>query len=215
MGDGKAGCARTWATPRARPGLIPRPTARRERRADPRLSAELPRNNVWLAGRERLGTALLEVVENNLWRVLVPMIALLLFSLWLAFRRVSEVALSLFTLAFSLFCLFAIMRLAGWSWNLLNLMALPLLLGSALITAFTCNWPCACTAAISRTLAVRWVAPCCFAPGTTVAGFGSNIWSSNGGLVSLGQVCATGIALAYLTSTWLLPILVANACSRS
>src|SRR6266567_400332 len=39
-----------------------------------------------------------------------------------------------------------------------------------------------------------------------VAGFGSNVWSSNGGLVSLGQVCAAGMALAYLTSSYLLPV---------
>ena len=41
---------------------------------------------------------------------------------------------------------------------------------------------------------------------TTVAGFGSNVWSSNGGLVSLGRVCAAGIACAYLTSVFLLPM---------
>src|SRR5207249_9784205 len=41
---------------------------------------------------------------------------------------------------------------------------------------------------------------------TTVAGFGSNVWSSNGGLVSLGQVCAAGIAFDYLTSNFLLPL---------
>src|SRR5439155_54004 len=41
---------------------------------------------------------------------------------------------------------------------------------------------------------------------TTVTGFGSNIWSSNGGLASLGQGCAAGIAFAYFTSTFLLPV---------
>jgi len=51
--------------------------------------------------------------------------------------------------------------------------------------------------------------------GTTVAGFGSNIWSSNGGLVSLGQVCAAGIAFAYLTSAYLLPVWWKTIVSRS
>ena len=39
-------------------------------------------------------------------------------------------ALSLAVLLFSGLCLLAVMRIAGWSWNLLNLMALPLMLGS-------------------------------------------------------------------------------------
>ena len=40
---------------------------------------------------------------------------------------------------------------------------------------------------------------------TTVAGFGSNAFSSNAGLSSLGLVCASGIAIVYLTSVFLLP----------
>ena len=58
------------------------------------------------------------------------MIALVLQSLWLAFRRPLEILLSLAVLCLSGLALLTIMRLAGWSWNLLNLMALPLMLGS-------------------------------------------------------------------------------------
>src|SRR5205807_6722141 len=65
-----------------------------------------------------------------LWKVVVPMILLVLLSLWLAFRRPVEILLSLAVLALSGVCLLTVMRFAGWSWNLLNLMALPLMLGS-------------------------------------------------------------------------------------
>ena len=171
-----------------------------------RLRAQLPHNGVWLAGWDMLGSALLEVVGKDFWRVMVPMLALLLLSLWLAFKRFTEVLLSLATLGFSLLCLLALMRLTGWSWNLLNLMALPLLLGAGVDYS------------IHMQLALRrhggniaetqgGVGRALFlCAGTTVAGFGSNIGSSNGGLVSLGQVCAAGIAFAYLTSVYLLPI---------
>jgi lauroyl/myristoyl acyltransferase len=40
---------------------------------------------------------------------------------------------------------------------------------------------------------------------TTVAGFGTNAFSSNAGLASLGLVCAVGIALVYLCSAIFLP----------
>src|SRR5438034_7880267 len=137
---------------------------------------------------------------------MVPMMRLLIVSLWLAFKRVGEVLLSLVTLVFSLLCLWTVMALAGWSWNLLNLMALPLLLGAGVDYSIHMQLGLrrhdgdlrAARQTIGRALFL------CAA--TTVAGFGSNVWSSNGGLVSLGRVCAAGIACAYLTSVFLLPM---------
>ena len=73
---------------------------------------------------------MLDEVKHNLWKVLLPMAALVLLSLWLAFGRLTEIFLSLGILLLSGFCLLAVMKLAGWSWNVLNLMALPLLLGT-------------------------------------------------------------------------------------
>ena len=170
------------------------------------LAAQLPRDHIWLAGWEVLGSALLEVVKGDFWRVMLPMTVLLLGSLWLAFRRFTEILLSLATLGFSLLCLLALMKLAGWSWNLLNLLALPLLLGAGV------DYSIHMQLALRRhggdiAQARRRVGRALFlCAATTVAGFGSNVWSSNGGLVSLGQVCAAGIAFAYLTSNFLLPL---------
>ena len=169
------------------------------------LAAQLPRDGVWLASWDGLGSALLAVVEKDLRRVMLPMAALLVASLWLAFKRLGEVLLSLATLGFSLLCLFALMKLAGWSWNLLNLMALPLLLGAGV--DYSIHMQLALRRhggdiAETRRSVGRALFLCA---ATTVAGFGSNIASSNGGLVSLGQVCAVGMACAYLTANWLLP----------
>jgi lauroyl/myristoyl acyltransferase len=170
------------------------------------LRAQLPHDRVWLAGWEMLGSALLEVVVKDFWRVMLPMLALLFVSLWLAFKRFTEVLLSLASLGFSLLCLLALMGITGWTWNLLNLMALPLLLGAGV--DYSIHMQLALrrhggNIAETRGSVGRALFLCA---GTTVAGFGSNIWSSNGGLVSLGQVCAAGIAFAYLTSVYLLPV---------
>jgi predicted exporter len=159
-----------------------------------------------LTGWRRLGAEVFAQVTHDLPRVLLPMAVLLLVSLWCAFRRAGEVLFSLMTLALSALLLHAVMALAGWSWNLINLMALPLLLGAGVDYA------------IHMQLALRrhggHAAPVRRGVGralflcaaTTVAGFGSLGFSSNAGLASLGQVCAAGVACAWLTATLLLPV---------
>ncbi|HWQ93017.1 MAG TPA: MMPL family transporter, partial [Clostridia bacterium] len=94
------------------------------------LQAELPAANVFLSGWELLGTSILERVRANVWKTTLPIVALVLVSLILAFRNGREVVLSLCVLGVSALCVLAAMRVAGWSWNLFNLMALPLILGT-------------------------------------------------------------------------------------
>jgi predicted RND superfamily exporter protein len=98
--------------------------------AVPIFGDRLPREDVVLSGWELLGAAVFQSVKDNLWKLILPMVVLVVFSLWLAFQRTVEVGLSLAILALSGVCLLAVMRLAGWSWNLLNLMSLPLILGT-------------------------------------------------------------------------------------
>src|SRR5262249_32572047 len=146
------------------------------------------------------------VVMKDFWRVMMPMLALLLVSLWLAFRRLTEVLLSLATLGVSLLCLLALMRLTGWSWDFFHLRAPPLLLGAGVDYSIHVQLALRRHGGnVAQTL--RGVGRALFlCAGTTVAGFGSNVGSSNGGLVSLGEVCAAGIGFTYLTSVYLLPV---------
>ena len=94
------------------------------------LESQLPHDGVWLSGWELLGGDLLGVVKKNLWKLLLPMVGLVLLSLWLAFHRFTEIFFSLGILLLSGLVLLVTMKLMGWSWNLLNLMALPLILGT-------------------------------------------------------------------------------------
>ena len=113
--------------------------------------------------------------------------------------------MSLGTLVLSAWLLSTVMVLAGWSWNLLNLMALPLLLGAGVDYSIHMQLALRRHAgqlgtvwrSVGRALAL------CAA--TTVAGFGSLSFSSNAGMASLGQVCSVGIAAAFVTSVLLLP----------
>ncbi|PYL00652.1 MAG: hypothetical protein DME19_04425 [Verrucomicrobia bacterium] len=170
------------------------------------LEWQLPRDGVWLSGWDLLGGAVLSRVKSNLWKLVLPMVGLVLLSLWLAFHRLAEVALSLSILFISGLCLLAVMRIAGWSWNLLNLMALPLILGTGV------DYSIFMQLALRRhhgdlTMAYRSVGRALLLCGATaVSGFGSLAWSSNAGMSSLGQVCAVGIAGNMLISVLLLPV---------
>ncbi len=165
----------------------------------------LPQEGVWVASWTLLGQAVLEVVERDLWRVLLPMALIILATLCLAFRRLPECLLSLAALGVSGAGLLTLMSVAGWSWNLLNLMAIPLLLGVGI--DYTLHTQLALRRHGGDVLAVRRTIgrALLLCAGTTVAGFGSLAWSSNAGLASLGKVCATGIAITFLVSVYLLP----------
>jgi predicted exporter/lauroyl/myristoyl acyltransferase len=169
------------------------------------LDSQLPREGVWLSGWELLGGTVLAAVQKNLWKLLLPMAGLILLSLWLAFRRFAEVFFSIGVLLFSGLCLLAAMKLFGWSWNLFNLMALPLILGTGV------DYSIFMQLALRRhggdlKLAHQSVGRALLlCGGTAIAGFGTLGLSSNAGMASLGRVCAIGIAGNMLISVFLLP----------
>ncbi len=169
------------------------------------LESQLPRNGVWLSSWKLLGGTVLAEVKKNLWKLVLPMAGLILLSLWLAFRRLAEIGLSLGVLCLSGLCLLAAMKLLGWQWNLLNLMALPLILGTGV------DYSIFMQLALRRhggdlRLAHRSVGRALLlCGGTAIAGFGSLGFSSNAGMSSLGRVCAVGIAGNMLFSIFLLP----------
>ena len=171
-----------------------------------RAGGPLPDEGVRLSSWSLLGRAVLDVVKHNLWKMLLPMAGLVLLSLWLAFGRLAEICLSLGILLLSGICLLAVMKIAGWSWNVLNLMALPLLLGTgvdySIFMQLALRRHGGCLEAACRTVG-RALLLC---GGTAVAGFGSLGFSSNAGMSSLGQVCAAGLAGNMLISIFLLPV---------
>jgi predicted exporter/lauroyl/myristoyl acyltransferase len=169
------------------------------------LSSVLAKDQAWLSSWDLLGTATLNRVRGRLWQVVLPMIVLVLASLWSAFRRPAEICLGLAVLCLSGLCLLATMAMAGWSWNLLNLMALPLVLGTGVdYTIFIqlgLRRHGGDLALVRRSIG-RALLLC---GGTAMSGFGSLGWSSNLGMASLGRVCAVGIGANVLISIFLLP----------
>jgi predicted exporter/lauroyl/myristoyl acyltransferase len=186
--------------------VTPRPTGATQRELAT-LVAALPEAGVSLSGWELLGEEIFGRVKGNFPRVVVPMVCLAVVCLGLAFGRLPEVALSLGVLTASGLSLLGIMRLAGWSWNLLNLMSVPLILGTGIdysifmqlaLRRFRGDVEMA-QQSVGRALLL--------CGGTAVAGFGALGLSSNAGMASLGQVCAAGIAANMLIAIYLLPSL--------
>jgi predicted exporter/lauroyl/myristoyl acyltransferase len=169
------------------------------------LSARMAGEGVYLSGWELLGTATLRRVQERMWLVLPPMVLLVLASLWLAFRRATEVLLGLAVLLLSALCLLAVMALAGWSWNLLNLLALPLMLGTGVDYGIFMQLALRRHGGDARVVRRSIGRALLLCGGTAVAGFGSLGLSSNAGMASLGRVCAVGIGANMLIAVYLLP----------
>jgi len=169
------------------------------------LSSQLAQNNALLSGWELLGSATLKRVQSRMWEVVTPMVVLVLLSLWFAFRRATEILLGVAVLCLSGVCLLATMALAGWTWNLMNLMALPLMLGTGvdytLFIQLALRRHGGDLVAVRRSVG-RALMLC---GATAMAGFGSLAFSSNLGMASLGKVCAVGIGTSMLISVFLLP----------
>ena len=186
-------------------GLVYPATNRVEPAALAGLSSQLAKSGALLSSWELLGGATLKRVQSRMWEVVTPMVVLVLLSLWFAFRRATEILLGVAVLCLSGLCLLAIMTVSGWTWNLMNLMALPLMLGTGvdytLFMQLALRRHGGDLGAVRRSVG-RALMLC---GGTAVAGFGSLGFSSNPGMASLGRVCAVGIGANMLISVFLLP----------
>jgi uncharacterized protein len=169
------------------------------------LSHRLAQDNCYLSSWDLLGVATLKRVESRMWQVVTPMVVLVLLSLWFAFRRTTEILLGAAVLCMSGVCLLAIMALTGWTWNLMNLMAMPLMLGTGV--DYTIFIQLALRRHGGDLKAVRHSVgrALMLCGATAVTGFGSLGMSSNPGMASLGRVCAVGIGANMLISVFLLP----------
>ena len=168
-------------------GLVYPATNRVEAAALTELSTQLSGNGALLSSWELLGSATLKRVQSRMWQVVTPMVVLVLLSLWFAFRRATEILLGVAVLCLSGLCLLAIMAVGGWTWNLMNLMALPLMLGTGvdytLFMQLALRRHGGDLGMVRRSVG-RALMLC---GGTAMAGFGSLAWSSNPGMASFGK----------------------------
>ena len=158
-----------------------------------------------MVGWSLLAESLVKTIQHDATRVVLPMVVVLVVALGLAYRDLRGIALSFATLGFTMVCLLAAMSVFGWSWNLMNITALPLLLGIGV------DYSIHIQLALKRyggdmhkvRRSVGNAILLCGA--STAAAFGSLGLASNPGLASLGQVAALGVCIASVSAVFLLP----------
>ena len=160
---------------------------------------------VLVTGWDRLGPDLMARVGRRVAGLTAGIGLVLVGCLWLAFRRWSEVLLSLAALALSFLILLAAMASMGATWNLLNLVAVPLLLGTSVDSTIHVQLALRREGGILRALWRTTGVALVLCAGANIAGFGSLAWSSNAGLASLDLVCAGGVVCVLAVSLLLLP----------
>lgn len=175
--------------------------------ADGALAGSLSQGfaGVICTGWPLLGEALLSHVETRVGWLTAGLVLAVAGCLRLTLGAWSAVGWSLAALAFGVFLLLGLMAAAGWSWNLMNLTALPLLLGAgvdySIHVQLALRRAGGSIAALRRTTG-RALLLCA---GTTVAAFGSLAGAGNAGLAGLGAVCAAGVACQAASALYFLP----------
>jgi predicted RND superfamily exporter protein len=157
------------------------------------------------AGWEALRPAVVPLVRRDLMWVFLPMALVMVAMLAVVFRRAGDVALEVLALALGGLLLCGLMAASGWRWNVLNVAAIPLLLGTGVDYG------------IHMLLALRraggdaarvWHGTgkaIVFCGVSTAIGFASLSFASNEAMSSLGRVCAAGILLNMLVAVFLIP----------
>ncbi len=158
-----------------------------------------------VAGWEVLSGVLSRLAQEDLRRLLPPVLGLLLLALVLVFRDWRDVLLAALALGTGVAALMATMRLCGLSWNLASLAAVPLLLGTGIDYGIHVLLALRRSGNAIRQVRAGTGRAVFFAGMTTVIGFSSLIFANNRGLAALGLACCAGVLWVLLIVLWLLP----------
>lgn len=164
-----------------------------------------PDTGAWVAGWETLGGALSVLVQKDLNRQLLPIIAAICITLLITFRNVRDLLLSFLLLSVGMGGLAATMSLLGLGWNLASLAAIPLLLGTGIDYGIHLLLALKRTGNNIRHVQATTGRAVFFSGMTTVIGFSSLFFAGNRGISSLGLACCVGTLWILLIVLWLVP----------
>ncbi len=159
----------------------------------------------YLTGWPLLTTELRHVIPREFALAIGGIAAVVLGLLALAFRDWRSLAVFVGATALVFVCLTGAMSLLGLQWNVFNLAALLLLLGTGtdysilLLLALRRNGGDVDAARRELALVV------CLCATSASAGFGTISWANHAGLASLGQTCALGLLIDAAVSVFLIP----------
>jgi len=169
------------------------------------LVAAVESEGVYLASWSQLGRELGHVIPREFESVIAGLIGIVLLLLAIAFRSVRAVLIFIGATALTFAALLGAMSLFGLKWNLFNLAAILLLLGTGIdysilmLLALRRNGGDVADAHRSLGLVIFLCST------SSIVGFGTIGWANHIGLASLGITCALGLTFAALIALFLLP----------
>ncbi|MBK1883567.1 MMPL family transporter [Luteolibacter pohnpeiensis] len=180
------------------------PTAKPAGADFPKFRA-LTGSGIWLSDWRLFNPAISDLVGKDVMRVLIPMFLLLVGMMIFIFRRPGDILAALVAMSLSGLLMLAVMSFAGLTWNFVNLMATPLLLGTGIDYAIHVILTIRRTGCSFKELWNGTSKALMFCGVSTVIGFGSLCFSSIEALRSLGFVSVTGISITMIVAIFLLP----------
>ena len=162
-------------------------------------------NDIGIASWALLRKGMQPLVNRELYQLLIPLSIILILLAIYMFRNLTETIVLLATMLLSSLILLTAMSIMGMRWNVINLAAAPLFLGTGIdygIHMVFAQRHCSGDARTSLRSVQKGVIFCAL---TTIIGFGSLALSSTEGLSSFGIVVALGVASSAFTSVVLLP----------
>jgi predicted exporter len=162
-------------------------------------------DGIHLVSWQLLGSELKRVIPREFAILIASLVGVVLLLAGFAYRNLRDVILMVATMALVFLTLMGAMRLLGMEWNVFNLAAVMLLLGTgtdySIHMLLALNRGDGTIAATQRSMGL--VITLCAV--STAAGFGTLAWTSHVGLASLARTCALGMLIDGLVCVFLLP----------
>ncbi len=165
----------------------------------------LNREGVQVTGWDPLQFVLLPMVKSDFYLLSLPATVLLLLALGAVFRCWKDTLLTASILILVLLMINAMSSITGRSWNFLNGMSIPLIVGTGI------DYSIHLIFSLRRNqgdLVKVWNGvgkAICFCGLSTAIGFGSLLFASNQLLQSMGLFCCSGVLLTMLMSLLIIP----------
>lgn len=172
---------------------------------DPKLAKE----SIIITGIRVVTAEFLTLVKKDFFVGVTASLLVVLLLVVIKYWNFRAVMVCMVPLTFSILCIMGAMRLMGIKINFVNMISVPLLIGSGvdygiyIISRYLEDQRHDVFAAIHETGQSMFLSSL-----TTVIGFGSLIFVDNQGLTSLGYMCSVGIIICAVSSVIVLPAML-------
>ena len=168
------------------------------------LSA-LNQGGVIMTGWGTLSATLQPLVQEDFQKIFLPAAVIILLGLGLVFKNTKETLLVILILLTALATVNALMVIFGLSWNFLNSIAIPLIVGMGIDYGIHIIFALRRHGAQYSSIWQGVGLAIAFCGISSVIGFGSLTFANNDLLRSLGQICAIGVLTTMILSLLIIP----------